>query len=51
MKNVSFNIDFTLYNSKNALSDDVAKLMKAAEKARQKAYAPYSKFLVGAALK
>lgn len=51
MKNIKLNTEFTIYASKESLEKDVQELFKAAEKARKNAYAPYSKFLVGAALK
>ena len=51
MKNIKFNTEFTIYASKESLKEDVQELFKAAEAARKNAYAPYSKFLVGAALK
>ena len=51
MKNIKFNTEFKIYASKEALKEDVQELFNAAEIARKNAYAPYSKFLVGAALK
>tara|TARA_B110000003_G_scaffold253225_1_gene268363 strand:- start:1107 stop:1589 length:483 start_codon:yes stop_codon:yes gene_type:complete len=51
LKNIKFNTEFKIYASKEALKEDVQELFNAAEIARKNAYAPYSKFLVGAALK
>ena len=50
VKKINLNSEFVLYNSKNELPPVVKSLMESAEKARNKAYAPYSNFLVGAAV-
>lgn len=42
--------DLTFYNSEDELSVEDSDLLKLAVKARDKAYAPYSKFQVGAAV-
>ncbi|MBT8183567.1 MAG: cytidine deaminase [Eudoraea sp.] len=48
-RNVGFQL--TVYESLKELSEDDQHLMKAAITSRQNAYAPYSKFKVGAAVK
>ncbi|WP_047547939.1 cytidine deaminase [Psychroserpens sp. Hel_I_66] len=50
MKDIKIESSFTVYEDLNELPKDVANLMKEASKIRLKAYAPYSKFLVGAAI-
>jgi cytidine deaminase len=50
MKEIKINTTFTVYNSKDELAEDVKSLMEKAIEIRKKAYAPYSKFKVGAAL-
>lgn len=50
MKEISITSSFTIYDSINELSQDVQDLMNQAVEIRKKAYAPYSKFRVGAAL-
>lgn len=42
--------EYTVYESINDLPDIIKKLMFQAQEARKKAYAPYSNFLVGAAI-
>jgi len=50
MKEININTSFTVYQSVAELSQDVQSLMEKAIEIRKKAYAPYSKFRVGAAL-
>ena len=51
MKTNNLKCEITVYDSQKDLTNDIIQLMKAAEKAQKKAYAPYSKFMVGAALR
>jgi len=44
------NTTIEIYDSVTELPDDIQKLMKRAVDARESAYAPYSKFMVGAAI-
>ena len=50
MKEVKIESILYVFNSIEELPDTIHSLMKQASNARQKAYAPYSKFSVGAAL-
>ena len=50
MKEVKIESTLYVYDDLTALSEDVVLLMEKAVEAREKAYAPYSKFHVGAAL-
>ena len=50
MKEIKIESILYLFDNIEETSKDVQDLMKRAEEARQKAYAPYSKFMVGAAL-
>lgn len=50
MKKIKIESDFTVYSSISELPKEVKSLMKDAVEARKKAYAPYSKFKVGAAI-
>jgi cytidine deaminase len=50
MKNISITTEFSVYQSIQDLSKDVQDLMEQAIAIRKNAYAPYSKFRVGAAL-
>ncbi|WP_298903117.1 cytidine deaminase [uncultured Psychroserpens sp.] len=50
MKEVKIESTLTVFESFDELPEDVVGLMNKASEARLKAYAPYSKFLVGAAI-
>lgn len=50
MKKIELISSFTVYPELNELPTDVMKLMSKAIEIRKKAYAPYSKFKVGAAI-
>jgi len=50
MKEIKIESNFIVYNSINELPDDIKSLMDEAINAREKAYAPYSKFEVGTAM-
>jgi cytidine deaminase len=50
MKQININAAFTVYKSTEELPKDIKSLMEQAVEIRKKAYAPYSKFRVGAAL-
>jgi cytidine deaminase len=50
MKEISVTSSFLVYDSIKELSDEIQNLMEQAIEIRKKAYAPYSKFRVGAAL-
>lgn len=50
MEKISIISTFTAFSSVNELSEDVKTLMQQAVAIRQKSYAPYSKFHVGAAV-
>src|SRR4030095_12211287 len=50
MKELSITTKFTAFDSVDDLTDDIKSLMLEAIAIRKKAYAPYSKFRVGAAL-
>ncbi|APY08938.1 cytidine deaminase [Winogradskyella sp. J14-2] len=50
MKEVKIESTFKVYETLSELPDDIQQLMKSAINARKKAYAPYSKFKVGAAI-
>ena len=50
MENINITASFTVYDSLNELPEAVKELMAKAVEARKKAYAPYSKFRVGAAI-
>ncbi|WP_369996569.1 cytidine deaminase [Winogradskyella sp.] len=50
MKEVKIETELKVYDDVNELPEDVQKLMSSAQEARENAYAPYSKFKVGAAI-
>lgn len=50
MKKIEINTSFSVFKSVNELPKDIQLLMQQAVEIRKKAYAPYSKFRVGAAL-
>ena len=50
MKEVKIDTTFTVYESLDELSSEIQELMFKAMEARKSAYAPYSKFHVGAAI-
>ena len=50
MKEININTSFTVYQSLEELPQDIQPLMEKAVEIRKKAYAPYSKFRVGACL-
>lgn len=51
MEKMKISATISIYKSVEELSDDIQELFKKAVEARDKAYAPYSKYLVGAALR
>ncbi|GGD54846.1 cytidine deaminase [Muriicola marianensis] len=50
MKKETLSLEFTVYDSEKELSSEDAALLSRARQAREDAYAPYSKFKVGAAV-
>jgi cytidine deaminase len=50
MKEIEITISFTIFDTLNELPTEIQDLMHQAIEVRKKAYAPYSKFKVGAAL-
>ena len=50
MKEIKIESTLTVFDDFNELPKNIASLMEKAIEAREKAYAPYSKFLVGAAI-
>ena len=50
MKEIKIESNFLVYQSKEELHEEVKSLMDSAIEAREKAYAPYSKFKVGTAI-
>lgn len=49
MKTESFSFSYQIFSEKSELPSDLQQLLQLAEEARQRAYAPYSSFQVGAA--
>ena len=50
MKNITINTEFSVFETVQELPQEIQNLMEQAIEIRKKAYAPYSKFRVGAAL-
>lgn len=50
MKTLEYNTHITVFSSREELSEEFRNLLMMAEKAARQAYAPYSKFRVGAAI-
>jgi len=50
MKKIKIDTAFDVYDTLDELATPIQNLLQKASEAREKAYAPYSKFLVGAAL-
>lgn len=50
MKKLTISADLSVFDSEKDLSDDVQELIKQAASIRDRAYSPYSKFQVGAAI-
>jgi cytidine deaminase len=50
MKEINIQCKFTVFNVLSELPEEIQKLMSAAVEARKNAYAPYSKFQVGATI-
>lgn len=50
MKQINITTTFSVFDNKEELSEDVKNLMEQAIEIRKKAYAPYSRFRVGAAI-
>src|SRR6218665_4219725 len=50
MKEINITTSFTIFDNLSELSEEIQSLMNQAIEIRKKAYAPYSKFRVGAAL-
>lgn len=50
MKKKKISFDYTEYDSRKELSEEFKELLRHADDARKKAYAPYSNYMVGAAV-